>query len=219
MPRSRAQTRERLLAAALDVFAEDGFGRSTVERVCERAGFTRGAFYSNFASLDELFLAMWEQRSAAMLAGIRDAVAAADGADHPADLELAAARILAVIPIEDRWYRVTAEFTAHALRHPELRSRTAAREAAIQATILPVVEDALARAGRVVTDPDALGRALVAVHDGTSVQVLMEPGDPVVARARTDLFVHVLRSYSETAVSAGTAVSVGTAVSAETSEV
>lgn len=199
MARSRAQTRERLLAAALDVFAEEGFGRSTVEQVCERAGFTRGAFYSNFASLDELFLAMWEQRSRAMLDGIRAAVGAAEAAANvePFDLRRAATRILAAIPVEDRWYRVTAEFTAHALRNPELRSVMAAREAAIQATILPIVVSALARAGRRITDPQALGRALVAVHDGTAVQVLMEPDDPRILEARTDLYVHVLRSYSE----------------------
>ncbi|TQF66437.1 TetR/AcrR family transcriptional regulator [Rhodococcus spelaei] len=199
MPRSRAQTRERLLVAALDVFADEGFGRSTVEQVCERAGFSRGAFYSNFDSLDELFLAMWEQRSAAMLDGIRNAVTTAesDAATEPFDLDRAAARILAAIPVEDRWYRVTAEFTAHALRNPELKPVMAARESAIQATILPIVEAALGGAGRVVTDAQALCRALVAVHDGTSVQVLMEPDDPRITRARVDLFVHVLRSYSE----------------------
>ncbi|SDC89809.1 TetR/AcrR family transcriptional regulator [Rhodococcus tukisamuensis] len=199
MPRSRAQTRERLLAAALDVFAEEGFGRSTVEQVCERAGFTRGAFYSNFDSLDELFLAMWGQRSQAMLDGIRDAVAAAEAAAdaEPFDLDQGAARILAAIPVEDRWYRITAEFTAHALRNPALKSVMAAREAAIQATILPIVDSALARAGRRITDPQALGRALVAVHDGTSVQVLMEPGDPQIVSARTELFVCVLRNFSE----------------------
>ncbi|MFD4292397.1 TetR/AcrR family transcriptional regulator [Rhodococcus sp. NPDC058505] len=200
MARSRAQTRERLLAAALDAFAEEGVGRATVERVCERAGFTRGAFYSNFGSLDELFLAMWEQRSTAMLADLRAAVTTAMTAalpDGPLDLDHAAARILDAIPVDDRWYRVTAEFTAHALRNPALKPVMAAREAAIQATIMPIVESALTRAGRRILNQQALGRALVAVHDGTSSQVLMEPDDPRVSRARTDLFVHVLRSYSE----------------------
>ncbi|MFC9355228.1 TetR/AcrR family transcriptional regulator, partial [Rhodococcus sp. NPDC057014] len=56
----RGQTRRRLLDAAVEVFAENGFGRSTVEQICERGGYTRGAFYSNFASLDEMFFAMWE---------------------------------------------------------------------------------------------------------------------------------------------------------------
>ncbi len=120
----RAETRQRLLDAAGDVFAEEGFGRSTVEQVCERAGFTRGAFYSNFTSLDELFLAMWEQRSATMLDGIRTALA-----DRPATLTLDSAveRVLAAIPVDDAWYRITAEFTAHALRNPALKRVMAAR--------------------------------------------------------------------------------------------
>ncbi|NKZ88743.1 TetR family transcriptional regulator [Rhodococcus hoagii] len=189
----RAETRQRLLDAAGDVFADEGFGRSTVEQVCERAGFTRGAFYSNFTSLDELFLAMWEQRSAAMLDGIRTALA-----DRPATLTLDSAveRVLAAIPVDDAWYRITAEFTAHALRNPALKRVMAAREDAILATILPIVEDALAAADRRVTDRAALGRALVAIHDGTAVQVLMEPENEAVRQARQRLFVTVVSSYS-----------------------
>ncbi|NKT45173.1 TetR family transcriptional regulator [Rhodococcus hoagii] len=189
----RAETRQRLLDAAGDVFAEEGFGRSTVEQVCERAGFTRGAFYSNFTSLDELFLAMWEQRSATMLDGIRTALA-----DRPATLTLDSAveRVLAAIPVDDAWYRITAEFTAHALRNPVLKRVMAAREDAILGTILPIVEDALAAAGRRVTDRAALGRALVAIHDGTAVQVLMEPENEAVRQARQRLFVTVVSSYS-----------------------
>src|SRR5699024_11927152 len=68
--RRRPETRQRLLDAALEVFAERGFGNTSVEQVCDRAGFTRGAFYSNFTSLEELFLAMWEQRSTRMLADV-----------------------------------------------------------------------------------------------------------------------------------------------------
>lgn len=194
----RAETRQRLVDAAGEVFAEEGFGRSTVEHVCERAGYTRGAFYSNFTSLDELFLAMWEQRSALMLDGIRTALA--DAAARPASLtlETAVERVLAAIPVDDAWYRITAEFTAHALRHPVLKRVMAAREDAILHTIMPVVEDALATAGRRVTDREALGRALVAIHDGTAVQVLMEPENEAVRQARQRLFVTVVSSYSST---------------------
>jgi AcrR family transcriptional regulator len=53
----RAQTRDRLLDAAMEVFAEQGVGGATVEEICERAGFTRGAFYSNFESKDDLCVA------------------------------------------------------------------------------------------------------------------------------------------------------------------
>lgn len=191
----RAQTRQRLLDAALTVFAEEGFGRSTVDQVCERAGYTRGAFYSNFTSLDELFLAMWEQRSAQLLADLRAAL------DRLGTLEAvspddALHAVLDAIPIDDAWYRVTAEFTAHALRNPSLRRVMAAREQAIHDTLLPLVEAALARSGREVTDRTGLGHALVAVHDGTLVQCLMEPDDDGVRRRREELFRHVVNAYS-----------------------
>ncbi|KDA04945.1 TetR family transcriptional regulator [Microbacterium sp. CH12i] len=52
----RENTRARLLDAAAEVFAEVGLEGASVEAICERAGFTRGAFYSNFDSKDELFL-------------------------------------------------------------------------------------------------------------------------------------------------------------------
>jgi AcrR family transcriptional regulator len=54
--RRRETTRQRLLDAAAQVFAEVGLDAASVEAVCERAGFTRGAFYSNFDSQNELFL-------------------------------------------------------------------------------------------------------------------------------------------------------------------
>ena len=51
----RAQTRDALLSAAGEVFIERGLRGASVEAIAERAGFTRGAFYSNFSSKGELF--------------------------------------------------------------------------------------------------------------------------------------------------------------------
>ncbi|WP_040701460.1 TetR/AcrR family transcriptional regulator [Nocardia vinacea] len=193
--RRRTETRKRLLTAAYQVFAEEGFGRASVERVCERAGYTRGAFYSNFTSLDELFLAMWEQRSAAMIAGIR---ATLDGfsVDGIADIRAAVERLDRAVPIDEDWFRITAEFTSHALRTPNLRQVMAGREEAIVTALMPTIVAALARVGRTVPDPVALGQALVAVHDGTAVQVLMEPRSRKVRMRRTDLFCHIVLAYS-----------------------
>ena len=52
---SQARTRQALLDAAREVFVERGLHRASVEAIAERAGFTRGAFYSNFSSKQELF--------------------------------------------------------------------------------------------------------------------------------------------------------------------
>ncbi|MEV5833178.1 TetR/AcrR family transcriptional regulator [Nocardia sp. NPDC052112] len=195
VPRRRAETRKRLLTAAYQVFAEEGFGRASVERVCERAGFTRGAFYSNFTSLDELFLAMWEQRSAAMIAGIRVTLDAFS-VEGVGDIRAAIERLDRAVPIDEDWFRITAEFTSHALRTPGLRQVMAEREEAIVAALMPTIVGALARVGRTVPDPVALGQALVAVHDGTAVQVLMEPRSRKVRARRTDLICHLVLAYS-----------------------
>lgn len=56
--RRREQTRARLLDAAHALFGEVGMDGASVEAICERAGFSRGAFYSNFDSKEELFLAL-----------------------------------------------------------------------------------------------------------------------------------------------------------------
>src|SRR5882672_9783732 len=55
---SRAATRAKLVESAGEVFAERGFYGASVEEITERAGFSRGAFYSNFASREDLFLAV-----------------------------------------------------------------------------------------------------------------------------------------------------------------
>ncbi|MEU4318403.1 TetR family transcriptional regulator [Nocardia fluminea] len=63
MPRlSRAEsvlrTRTALLTAAEEVFADKGFAEATLDDIADRAGFSRGAVYANFANKTELFLAL-----------------------------------------------------------------------------------------------------------------------------------------------------------------
>lgn len=60
---SRAQTRERLLAAAATVFEQMGYSDASIDRIAEDAGYSKGAFYSNFASKEDIFLQLVEQLS------------------------------------------------------------------------------------------------------------------------------------------------------------
>jgi AcrR family transcriptional regulator len=57
--RRRQQTREHLLAAAAEVFAERGFHNASLDEVAAVAGFTKGAVYSNFKNKEDLFLALF----------------------------------------------------------------------------------------------------------------------------------------------------------------
>jgi AcrR family transcriptional regulator len=119
----REQTRQELISAAEASFVSRGFHASTVDEVAERAGYTKGAVYSNFASKEDLFFAVYERRVERVLAevvpGLRQA-----GAERAFDW-------LATGTIErrdrdDGWLAVFFEFWAHVLRHPELRERFAA---------------------------------------------------------------------------------------------
>ncbi len=58
--RRRRQTREHLLAAAAQVFAERGFYGASLDEVAAVAGFTKGAVYSNFKNKEDLFLALFK---------------------------------------------------------------------------------------------------------------------------------------------------------------
>src|SRR5438132_577406 len=56
----RDETRDKLFEAAARIFEEQGIGGASIEAIAAAAGFTRGAFYSNFESKDELIIAMLE---------------------------------------------------------------------------------------------------------------------------------------------------------------
>ena len=58
---TRDDTRDKLFEAAARVCEEQGIGAASIEDIAAAAGFTRGAFYSNFKSKDELIIAMIEE--------------------------------------------------------------------------------------------------------------------------------------------------------------
>ncbi|HET8707403.1 MAG TPA: TetR/AcrR family transcriptional regulator [Pseudomonadales bacterium] len=55
---TQAQTRKRILDSARDVFAAKGVQAASVDWVAERAGFSKGALYSNFSSKREIVFAL-----------------------------------------------------------------------------------------------------------------------------------------------------------------
>jgi len=68
---SRDQTRQRLLDAAQSIFLSKGFVAASVEDIAEQAGYTRGAFYSNFGSKSELFLQLLKRDHENVMADMR----------------------------------------------------------------------------------------------------------------------------------------------------
>ena len=190
MTKRRAETRDRLLAAAADVFSERGFGRATVEDVCERAGFSRGAFYSNFASLDELFFALYDDRGAAVVRAVGTAVAAA-----PADLSLddVVDRVVAALPVSRESHLLNLEFAAHALRHPDVGAALADQRRALREALLPILRTGLRHSELGTDQLEDVARAVMAVQDGMFLQELLEPDDPALPILRRRILTRVAR--------------------------
>jgi TetR/AcrR family transcriptional regulator, transcriptional repressor of aconitase len=82
---NQARTRSRLLAVAKQHFAREGYAASSLERIAEEAGFSKGAVYSNFAGKDELFLGVLEEHGRASLDEILEAVKGAENIDKAID--------------------------------------------------------------------------------------------------------------------------------------
>ncbi|MEU5220050.1 helix-turn-helix domain-containing protein [Streptomyces sp. NPDC020807] len=172
--RRRPQTRAALLKAALEVFAEHGFHAATIEQICERAGYTRGAYYSNFAGKDELFLALFDEHSERIVRRLSEAIDALtpEECTLPRIAELAAR----IEPDERDWYVVTTEFTLRAIRDPQTAWVLARHDERLRAEIARGLTLVLRRAGRELTvDADRFARLVVALREGGLAQSYVEP--------------------------------------------
>src|SRR5215468_11060244 len=81
-----ADTRRRLLEAAAEVFAEDGFRTATIQRICRRAGANIAAAHYHFGGKAELYAAVFEY--AEHQRDKHDPMQADGGPDAPADERL-----------------------------------------------------------------------------------------------------------------------------------
>lgn len=88
---SKHETREALISAGLSVFAEEGLHEPSLDAICARAGYTRGAFYVHFRDREDFVAAVMERT----MNWFMDAMMATDGA--AASLESAIKRFACVV--------------------------------------------------------------------------------------------------------------------------
>src|SRR5215467_2627166 len=98
---SRASARERLLAAATELFYDEGVNTVGIDRVIERAGVAKASLYNTFGSKDELvrsYLALrHERRKERLRRGL-------ERYDSPADKLLGVYDVLGDLFLEP-WFR------------------------------------------------------------------------------------------------------------------
>jgi AcrR family transcriptional regulator len=157
----RDATRGRVLDAAMEVFAERGVFGGSVEDICDRAGFTRGAFYSNFADKADVLEALIAREHARLLAELdaSAASAAVAGQGGAAALEsllpAIVDRILAAVPGDRLLSLVQTELEIHAIRQPGSSASFRDADTRFRARIAEFIERGMALQGRELLVPPA----------------------------------------------------------------
>jgi AcrR family transcriptional regulator len=171
---TREETRRRLFVAAAAVFGEHGVVGASIDQIATAAGFSRGAFYSNFNSKDELAVAMLEDhlersqiRNRELLArhsdpttfvqALRDDVGHEDDPLHQSPL-------------------LQIELMLYVARTPELRPALGEHLRVMRGLVGDITVTTLKNRG-VTVDVGAvqLGTILVAIEDGLRLHRIIDP--------------------------------------------
>jgi AcrR family transcriptional regulator len=171
---SKANTRERLLAAARSAFASSGFNGASVEEIASRAGFSTGALYSNFDGKEDLFLVLMEREIDAhareIAAAVRERASVAERATG------GARQWMTMIEREPELLLLFTEFWAYGVRDAEVRPKVAARFAQVRRLLTRLIEDGVREFELQLALPaEQLAIAVDAIADGIARQRLADP--------------------------------------------
>ena len=170
---TRDDTCEKLFEAAARVFEEQGIGGASIEAIAAAAGFSRGAFYSNFKSKDELIIAMMEDHVAQSIRRNLDLLARhknlADFIDALKTMDRSRQDPLGRSPL---LHMEMILFVARAeKRRPELAERLRAR----RKLIADIVETTAQNSGKNAVNPTWTGAVVLALEDGFRLHRLIDP--------------------------------------------
>jgi AcrR family transcriptional regulator len=170
---TRDDTCEKLFEAAARVFEDQGIGGASIEAIAAAAGFTRGAFYSNFNSKDELIIAMIEDHVEQSIVRMHDLLARhqnlADFIDALKTMDRSQQDPLGRSPL---LHMEMILFVARAeKRRPDLAKRLRAR----RKLIADIVETTSKNSGNKIVNPAWTGAIVLALEDGFRLHRLIDP--------------------------------------------
>lgn len=190
---SRDQTRERLLDAAQAMFMKKGFVGASVEDIAQAAGYTRGAFYSNFGSKSELLVELLRRDHEAVQADLRAIFAANTSRE---DME---ARVLAYysrMPQDNKAFLLWVEAKLLAARDARFRTRFNAFMKEKRDQLAAYIEEFSTRVGTPLTlAPERLVIGLIGLCDGVQFLAAADPlhvTPPVIEEVLGRFFARVV---------------------------
>jgi AcrR family transcriptional regulator len=175
----QAETRSRLLDAAERVFLRRGLQGSSVEAITAEAGFTRGAFYSNFESKDELFIELLQERVYRQYAEMAEQAQQQPGTPRER-LRWGAERLRDVQKREEgSWlFRLWLECLTQAARDEDFRKLAATFWSGNRGLLAEQTKEVYKEVGsKPPLPPNQIATAMIALDVGLAVQHLVDPDE------------------------------------------
>ena len=165
-------TRARLIRAAEKIFARDGFEAAKLEEIAAEAGYTRGAFYANFDSKEDLFFALLEGEISSRINTVEQVTRSVP--DPEAKLR-AFREFFLTICQDRRWSLIALEFKLFAVRHPQVKTRLAAMNRRLVKSRIGVLRDIIEGTGRKLPIPtSAVAMSLSSVTNALSLEHMLD---------------------------------------------
>jgi len=170
---TQAETRTQLVKTARQLFFDDGYHPTSLEKVADAAGYSKGAVYSNFRNKDELCTAVLDEVRAERLGEVLDIVAKPDTSARIDAIREWAQRFIG----DPGWTTLEVEFATHARPNEQLRTELAGRLDGILQMLTAALESAdtsdLSLPGR------ETATVLLALGVGLGLLRSIDPGIPV----------------------------------------
>lgn len=182
---SRDQTRGRLLDAAQAIFMKKGFVAASVEDIAEAAGYTRGAFYSNFRSKNELLVELLRRDHESMQTGLQ---AIFEEAASREEMEARVLHYYSTLHRENKCFLLWIEAKLLAARDGRFRQRFNAFMHEKLEQLSAYIREFSVRAGTpMLMEPEQLAIGLMGLCDGVQFWYTADPANVPADKAEAVL--------------------------------
>jgi AcrR family transcriptional regulator len=158
---AKQKTRDRLIMAGIELFASQGLDGPSLDAICERAGYTRGAFYVHFKDRDDFLAAVMEEVGRPLLGVLLS--------DQGEELDLERTVKGFVGMVADGTYPLSP--TGGVKPHQLLDA--CARSERVRSLYVKLTEEAIDRVARIARSSQGRQRARRDVHSKPMAQVLV----------------------------------------------
>ncbi|MGW6724720.1 TetR/AcrR family transcriptional regulator [Nocardia sp. NPDC055029] len=172
---SQARTRARLIESATELYLGNGYAATSNDHVAANAGYSRGAVYSNFASKEQLALAVLDSFLDGEIETVRSTLSSGTIDERLDALE----QWMNTAAAERHWGLLKSELAVASRTNPTLRAELAERDRTLRAAVQTLIDDIVRDAGLtwLPVRSEVLARLILAIAKGVAMDMAVDESD------------------------------------------